>query len=95
MMLQMGVKFRWRCYVVHSKIVDNNFGEVRFKRNDKVITLASVTSTIKIADKKIETFGTNTFVVVDGGYFLHKIVRQHNDSGGNYHKVRPVCTLWR
>jgi len=36
-----------------SRIVCSNFGNVRFKRKDKVLTLASVTNAIKKANKII------------------------------------------
>lgn len=122
------------------EITNNTFGEVTFKRKNKVLTLASVSSSVKVdkkrvdvdpltifqrmcitkqSDKELEEHfkfelapypmslfnedgmckGTkstlyaaftpllenipvddNTFVVVDGGYLLHKVVWHRNES---------------
>ena len=122
------------------QITGNSFGKVSFKRKDKVKTLASMSTSIKVRDKRVDTepltifqrlciikqsdkelkehfkyelaplptalfreesmrkgmkstfyssftplpqnilVGANTFVVVDGGYLLHKVIWQRNNS---------------
>ncbi|GBN08695.1 hypothetical protein AVEN_73491-1 [Araneus ventricosus] len=48
-----------------SKMMGKNFEDVKFKRKGKVVTLASINSSVKIGSQ---------YVVVDGGHLLHKIV---------------------